>query len=47
MKKAMTNSQEYVDSLMKFVKEDQAAMNRKKNSNYVFTVHKTSRKSVY
>ena len=46
MNKAMTKSQEYVENLMKFIKEDQAAMNRKKNSHYVFTVHKTSRKSV-
>ena len=47
MNKAMTNSQEYVESLMKSIKEDQAALNRKKSSHYVFTVHKTSRKSIY
>ena len=47
MNKAKTNSQEYVDSLMKFMKEDQIALSRKKSTSYIFNVHKTSRKSVY
>ena len=37
--------QEYVDNLIKFAKEQET--DKKKSKHYVFTVHKTGRKSVY